>query len=248
MLPVRRNTRIGDARIHSVHAGAGDPVVLLHGLSGSHNWWRYTIPALARRYSVHVPELVGFGRSRAAGSLPGIAEMAELMTAWVAELGLERPHLVGHSMGGQTAIHMVAAGLDVRSLTLVCASGLPRELGVRAAARFVSGTLPPRRWGAMEFLPTMAIDALRTGPRRLLRASWNILSDDVTPLLPKVRCPVLVIWGAYDPLVPLEHGEAYARALNARLVVIADAAHNVMADRPSEFNPVLVDFLDRNNS
>jgi pimeloyl-ACP methyl ester carboxylesterase len=249
----RRDTYIGEVRIHSVHAGSGDPVVLLHGLSGSHNWWRYTVPALARDYSVHVPELVGFGRSRSRRH-PGIGEMASLMMEWLDELGVERPHVVGHSMGGQIAVHMAAAqepGVArarsrVRTLTLVCASGLPRAVSVRGAARFVGGTLPPRRWGVAEFLPTMAIDALRAGPRRILRASRDLLMDDVTPLLSHITCPSLVIWGALDPLVPLSHGEQYARALDARLVVIADAAHNVMADRPEEFNPVLLDFLDRN--
>jgi pimeloyl-ACP methyl ester carboxylesterase len=261
MAILRRTTRIGDAHIHSVHDGSGAPVVLLHGLSGSHNWWRYTVPAVARRYAVHVPELVGFGRSRSArgrstvrgsvGGAPngsawsGIDGMAVLMRQWLDALGIERPHLVGHSMGGQIAIHMVAAGAAVRTLTLVGASGLPRTRSLRAAARFVGGALPPRRWGAAEFLPTLALDALRAGPRRLLRSSLALLSDDVTLLLPRVACPALVVWGALDPLVPLSHGEQYAAQLpDARLVVIADAAHNVMADRPSAFNRVLLDFLD----
>ncbi|MEO5511896.1 MAG: alpha/beta fold hydrolase [Longimicrobiales bacterium] len=249
MAAIRRNTQIGDIRIHSVHAGAGSPVVLLHGLSGSHNWWRYTVPALSKRYAVHIPELVGFGRSRGRGSHPGIPEMAQLMTSWLAAIGVNRPHLVGHSMGGQIAVHMIAAGLEVRTLTLVCASGLPRDLGVRAAARMVGGALPPRGWGALEFLPTMALDALRAGPTRLVRASWQLLTDDVTPMLSRVRCPALVVWGALDPLVPLAHGEQFARALpDARLVVISDAAHNVMADRPAEFNPVLLNFLDSHNA
>jgi pimeloyl-ACP methyl ester carboxylesterase len=245
----RRDTRIGAVRIHSVHAGTGDPVVLLHGLSGSHNWWRYTIPALASEYSVHVPELVGFGRSRGSRSQPGMAEMAELMVAWLSEIGVERPHLAGHSMGGQISVHMAASGLALKTLTLAGASGLPRDIGVRGAARLLGGTLPPRRWGALEFVPTMALDALRAGPRRLLRASYELLSDDVTPLLPLIKCPTLIVWGELDPLVPLSHGERYAREIaGARLVVIADAAHNVMADRPQEFNQVLLDFLDHHRA
>jgi pimeloyl-ACP methyl ester carboxylesterase len=114
--------------------------------------------------------------------------------------------------------------------------------------RFVGGALPPRAWGALEFLPTLALDALRSGPRRLLRASFDLLSDDVTPLLARVTCPVLVVWGELDPLVPLSHGEQYVRSLaHARMVVIADAAHNAMADRPAEFNRVLTHFLDDNS-
>src|SRR5689334_24505601 len=99
MKQTRRDTRIDSFRIHSVHAGAGEPVVLLHGLSGSHNWWRYTVPALTDRYEVHIPELVGFGRSRGGRGQPAIAEMATLMTDWLHRIGVERPNLVGHSMG-----------------------------------------------------------------------------------------------------------------------------------------------------
>src|SRR3954463_3806549 len=122
MKQTRRDTRIGTFRIHSVHAGSGEPVVLLHGLSGSHNWWRYTIPALARDYEVHIPELVGFGHSRSGHGQPDIGTMASVMSEWVTALGVEHPHIVGHSMGGQTAIHMVAEGLATRTLTLACAS------------------------------------------------------------------------------------------------------------------------------
>src|SRR4051812_48341436 len=130
MKQTRRDTRIGTVRIHSVHAGSGDPVVLLHGLSGSHNWWRYTIPALAQDYEVHVPELVGFGRSRGDRSQPDIETMSSLMAEWLETIGVQNPHMVGHSMGGQTAIHMVVGGVHARTLTLASASGLPRDVGV----------------------------------------------------------------------------------------------------------------------
>ena len=60
----RTRTRLDGFRLHALHTGEGDPVVLLHGLSGSHRWWRYTVPALRERHRVHLPEMVGFGGSR----------------------------------------------------------------------------------------------------------------------------------------------------------------------------------------
>lgn len=242
----RLYTKVGNARIHSVHSGHGAPVVLLHGLSGSHHWWRFTVPALAESYRVHVPELIGFGRSRGGWRQPRLQELAQLMTAWLQALEVGPCHLVGHSMGGQIALHMVTQALPVRTLTLVSSAGIPRVLGMREAARLLSSALPPRRWGAPGFLPTIALDALLTGPRRLAQAGWYVLADDVRPLLPAVRCPALVIWGALDPVIPLEHGEELAAGLpEGRLVVLSDAAHNPMADQPREFNRVLLDFLDR---
>jgi pimeloyl-ACP methyl ester carboxylesterase len=54
-----------------------------------------------------------------------------------------------------------------------------------------------------------------------------------------------VVWGALDPLLPLADGELLAHSIaGARLVVLADAAHNPMADLPREFNRVLTEFLD----
>ncbi|MEX0907465.1 MAG: alpha/beta fold hydrolase [Gemmatimonadota bacterium] len=240
-----RQTRVGEYRIHSEHVGEGDPVVLLHGLSGSRRWWRFTTPALARRYRVHVPELVGFGRSRGGRRQPDMAKMAEVLAAWLDSLELGPLRLVGHSMGGQIALHLAAEQRMPERLALVSASGLPRAWSLRDAAQFVAGALPPRNWGAPAFVPTIAADALRAGPRTLLGAARHLLSDDVTALLPRITCPTLVLWGALDPLLPLRHGEALARGIaGARLVVLRDAAHNPMADRPNEFNRVLLDFLD----
>lgn len=241
---VQRVTPVESYRVYSEHYGAGDPVVLLHGLSGSQRWWRYTVPALAREYEVHVLDLVGHGRSRRAPRQPTIPEMAALVRAWIERIGIDRPHLVGHSMGGQIAIHIAAGDLALRSLTLVDAAGLPRRVTLREITRFMAGVLPPRAWGVPHFIPTIWLDAMRAGPRSLLRAGLHILNDDVTPLLPRIRVPTLVVWGALDPLLPMEHGRRIADAiLGARFVVFEDAAHNVMCDRPAEFNQLLLDFL-----
>ena len=241
---VQRVTRIESFRVYSEHTGSGEPVVLLHGLSGSQRWWRYTVPALAREYEVHVLDLIGHGRSRRAPHQPTIPEMASLVSAWMQELGIERPHLVGHSMGGQISVHLAASDAALRSLTLVDAAGLPRPFTLREMTRFMAGVLPPRAWGVPHFIPTIWLDALRAGPRSLVSSGLHILTDDVTPLLPSIRVPTLIVWGALDPLIPVEYGRRMADAIpGARFVVVEDAAHNVMCDRPAEFNRLLLDFL-----
>lgn len=239
-----RQTRLGECRIHSEHAGAGEPVVLLHGLSGSRRWWRFTLPVLARHFSVHVPELVGFGRSRGARQ-PDMGEMAAVLREWLDELGIGGYRLVGHSMGGQIAMHLAVEQRMPERLVLVNASGLPRSFSPREAARLMAGALPLRRWGAPTFMPTIAADAVRAGPRALMRSAWHLLRDDVSGLLSAVTCPTLVMWGELDPIIPLEYGRAFAAGIpGARLAVIADAAHNPMADRPAEFNRRLLQFLE----
>jgi pimeloyl-ACP methyl ester carboxylesterase len=240
-----RRTAVGEFQIHSEHAGLGPSVVLLHGLSGSRRWWRYTAPVLARRYQVHIPELVGFGGSRAATRQPDIPEMAAIVADWLEQVRVGDYRLIGHSMGGQIALHIAARHRSPERLVLTAATGLPRPLTLRDAAQLVAGALPPRRWGAPVFMPTIAADALRAGPRALVRATQHLLQDDVRPLLPRITCPTLIVWGGLDPMVPLAHGEAFAHSIaGAKLVVLPHAGHNPMADRPAEFNAVVLDFLD----
>jgi pimeloyl-ACP methyl ester carboxylesterase len=240
-----RTTAVGPYRIHSEHTGSGPAVVLLHGLSGSRRWWRFTVPALAAGYSVHVPELVGFGASRRPVRQPDMHEMAGIMTEWMRRVvGGSSVRLVGHSMGGQLALHMAAEQEMPERLVLVSASGMPRDWTFAEATQFISRALPPRAWGTPAFMPTIAADAVRAGPRTILQATRFLLQDDVRPLLPRVTCPTLLLWGALDPLVPLAHGQAMARRIpGARLVVLQDAAHNAMADHPVEFNRVIGEFL-----
>ncbi|HEX6939007.1 MAG TPA: alpha/beta fold hydrolase [Longimicrobiales bacterium] len=242
----RRYTEVAGYRFHSVHTGSGPAVVLVHGLAGSHRWWRYAVPALKEDFRVHVPELIGFGASRSALGLPGgIAEMAELLVRWLDAQEIDRTHVVGHSMGGQISVHLAAKWPDrAARLVLVSAAGIPRAWTLADLVRFLIELVPPRAWGRPAFLPTMVRDALRAGPRTILRATAHILSDDVRPYLGRIRSPTLVVWGRLDPLTPLSHAWIMADAIpDARLQVIPDAAHNPMVDRPRAFNALVWSFL-----
>lgn len=244
--PRHTRTRLDGFRLHAVHSGTGAPVVLLHGLSGSYRWWRYTVPALEQRFRVHLPEMIGFGGSRRPERQPTIPQMAELMVGWLDALGLDRTSFIGHSMGAQVGIHLAARWPDrIDRLVLVSAAGVPRPLSPLKAAGLAADFTSPAAWGRKTFLPTIAADAVRAGPRTLLRATRHVLEDDVRPLLPRVRASTLLLWGEHDPLTPVQDGQLMEREIHdSRLVVLPGAAHNPMADRPGAFNRSLVEFLD----
>jgi len=241
----RSRTRIGPYLLHALHAGEGPPVVLVHGLAGSHRWWRSTLPALTPHFRVSVPELVGFGASRPVLRQPDMEAMSRLLVDWMDAVDIASAHLVGHSMGAQVALHVAADAPDrVDRLVLAAPAGMPREFSPTALARFAAEIAPPRAWGDPLFLPTIARDALRAGPRTLWSAARHILTDDVRPLLPSVRSRTLVVYGALDPLIPEAHARAIADAIaDARFARLPLAAHNPMLDRPAEFNRLLVEFL-----
>jgi pimeloyl-ACP methyl ester carboxylesterase len=241
----RQVTRVGPHRVNSVHTGAGPPVVLLHGLGASARWWHATVPALATRYTVHVPELVGFGASVPAVSRLGVTDLAEVIAEWMSVTGASEAALVGHSLGGQIAVHVaVETAAAPSALVLVAPSGLLPARSAVETARWLRGWLRPRCIGEPWFLPTIARDALRCGPITLAHTFGSLMWDDLALLLPRVTARTLVVWGGLDPLLPARLGGVVAAAIpGAQLQVIEDAAHNPMVDTPEAFNRALLGFL-----
>jgi pimeloyl-ACP methyl ester carboxylesterase len=237
----------GAYRIHWAETGKGeDAVALVHGLSGSSRWWARNIRGLSAHYRVLVPDVVGFGRSRlAASALPDVPALAEVLGEWLGFAAGGPSHLVGHSMGGQLAIHVAArSGEHVKRLVLVDAAGLPRPLTPRHVTRFAYEMAPPRQWGDPTFLPVMLGDALSAGPWNVMRALRHILRDDVRPLLPDIRQPTLLLWGERDSIIPRLHGEEMRRLIpGSRLLVLRDTYHNPMVDAPEAFNQAVLAFL-----
>ena len=246
LAPRSRMTWVRPFQIHSFEFGTGEEeLVLLHGLSGSARCWRRNVASFAQRYRVVIPELVGFGRSPAPERLPSPADAADLLDAWMGEMQLGRVHLVGHSMGGQIAMHLAArhpARLD--RLVLVDAAGIPRPITPRHALRFAMELGPLWRWGDPRFLPTIVRDALTAGQWTVVGSIAHILRDDVRPLLARIEAPTLVVWGERDYFVPLLHAVELRDGIpQAQLAVLRGAGHNPMVDRAADFNRLLLRFL-----
>jgi pimeloyl-ACP methyl ester carboxylesterase len=238
----RRYLDVSGARVYYQVAGSGDAVVLIHGLSGSGRWWRRNAPALAARFRVFVIDLVGFGRSRGPFKL---AEGTDVLADWMTQVGLRRAHLVGHSMGGYLAADLAASAadrdLDVDRLVLVDAAAFP--LGWRPV-RHATSLLRAVRYMDPSFLPVLATDALRAGPRTLLLAAREVTETDLEARCAEIGAPTLVVWGEHDRVVPPAVGERLTECLpDAELVVIEGAGHNPMWDRPAAFNEAVLGFL-----
>ncbi|GAA5512201.1 putative non-heme bromoperoxidase BpoC [Deinococcus carri] len=220
--------------------GQGDPIVLVHGLSGSAHWWRRNIPALSAAHRVYVLDLAGYGQAWRQRSL-GVREAAALIAAWMDSLDLHRVTLIGHSMGGHISMHVAALRpARVQNLVLACASGLLRASPYRVALNLPRAALT----GRLTFVPRILGDAVRSGPRNLWRSAADLLRDSVQDLLPELRARTLVIWGGRDALVPPALGRALAAAIpGARYEEIPRAGHVVMVDAPARFNALVLDFL-----
>jgi pimeloyl-ACP methyl ester carboxylesterase len=227
--------------IRARSAGVGEPVILIHGLSGSAAWWAPVLGPLSQRFEVHAVDLPGFGGNRRGGRF-ALPEAAAHLLAWMDAREMARASLVGHSMGGVIAADLAARAPErVNRLVLADAPLLPIErgrLGLAASAARAGWRLPPR------FLPVLAFDALRAGPFTLRRAGLDLLAADLTPRLRRIDAPALVIWGERDPFFPAAYGRRVAEALPcAELLLLAGAGHNPMWDQPGAFARAALDFL-----
>jgi pimeloyl-ACP methyl ester carboxylesterase len=222
-------------------AGSGEPVILVHGLAGSGRWWRRNVPALVAQYRTYLVDLPRFGAMHGRGRFV-LAEAAAWLLEWMRRIGLDRAHVIGHSMGGLIAIRLAAQRPDaICRLVLVAPAGVP-------SARSVAGhALPMLRAGLHSkpgFFPLLAYDAIRAGPRTLWRAAREIVSEDVREDLAAIQAPTLVVMGQNDPLVPPTAGQVMRDTIaDARLLVLKGAGHVVMFDQPEAFNDALLPFL-----
>ena len=238
----QRRVRVGSGTVSYQVAGAGPPVVLLHGLAGSSRWWQRNIEHLARRFQVYVVDLIGFGAS--GGLHPRIFdEVAGYITAWMDQLGIWRASIIGHSMGGLVAADLAAASPErIERLILVDAAAFLIE---RHYLNHLRGLVRELFQVQIDFLSILAADAYRAGPITLWSAIYQLLTTYFSPKFSLVQAPTLLVWGEHDALVPLEIGKRLCRHLpaNNRIVVIKGAGHNPMWDRPQAFNRVVEDFL-----
>jgi len=115
------HAQLTDVSLHYVTAGAGDPVVLVHGWPSTWYEWRHVIALLAPHHRLIVPDLRGLGdSSRPRDGYDKKTVAADLWQLLSGELGLTRWHLVGHDWGGPVAFALAAAHADaIRTLAIV---------------------------------------------------------------------------------------------------------------------------------
>jgi pimeloyl-ACP methyl ester carboxylesterase len=240
--PLRHEVRVEGWPIGYEAAGEGEPVVLVHGLSGSARWWSRNVPGIAERYRIYLVDLPGFGTMRSLRRRFVLAESATWLSEWMDAAGLEHAHLVGHSMGGYVSVRLAASRPElVRRLVLVAPAGVPAE---RSMLGHLVPLLLAARHATPAFMPVLVRDALRMGPTTLWRAARDLLAEDVRADLRKIEAPTLLVWGENDPLIPPAVGDLLREEIpNCRLLLVRRAGHVPMFDQPKEFDAALLAFL-----
>jgi pimeloyl-ACP methyl ester carboxylesterase len=258
-------------RVRYFHGGEGTPLVLLHGLGGAAANWVALAPLLLPGRRLLVPELPGHCGSSPLPAAPSLDAFADRVVLVMEREGCAPAPVVGHSLGGAIALRLAIRRPEVVSaLVLAGAAGISSGRRSARYALAVTGILKPARriaphrrlvarsailkrlvfgrWGAADppALPSVVVEAFLAGPAHhtdTLSAARALVRDDPRPDLDRVRCPALVLWGACDNQLSVEDAFDYARRLRARLRVIADCGHLLIAERPEACADAISRFL-----
>jgi pimeloyl-ACP methyl ester carboxylesterase len=239
----RQVTPIGGYPVRYKVAGeTGEPVILVHGLSGSTRWWSENVEALASRYRVYLVDLPGFGAMRRSPLHQGLQAAASWLIRWMDALALQPAHLVGHSMGGQICLRVAIDRPDlVNRLALVAPAVLSASSSIFSQ---VAPLMAETRRFSPRFFAVLSYDALRAGPATLLRSARDLLAQKVEQELAAIQAPTLLIWGEKDAIVPVAVGYELRRRLpQSRLLVLKGASHVPMFHDARRFNAALSHFL-----
>jgi 3-oxoadipate enol-lactonase len=245
-------------------AGAGEPVVLVHGLSGHHGLWRRQVPALAERHLVITLDVRGHGESGKPREPWDVSTLAGDLVALLDHLGLERAALVGLSMGG--GISQTTAILypeRVRGLALLStSSSFPESTRERFRHRAEvaerDGLAPlvdsmVERWFTPEFaaahpdaVQRERAAVLANDPQAFAAACRANAARDWTAELHRIACPVLVLAGAGDPGTASHSAAVFRRELrDVEVQVIDGASHLLPIEQSERTNQLLLAFLAR---
>jgi 2-hydroxymuconate-semialdehyde hydrolase len=270
-MEIQRRTAVVDGLVTGyLEAGNGDPVILLHGGefgASAEIGWEGTIPALAVRYRVLAPDMLGFGQSaKVIDFNDGRGMRIRHIARFCDELGIDSAHFVGNSMG---AINLLVDAtsdspvLPMRTLVAICGGGdIQRNQHMQALYEY-DATLPAMRRIVEALFHDPSYPSDDDYVRRRYESSttpgaWETLAaarfrrpGAAPPAAPssqraygRVSVPTLVVEGGGDKLLPLGWAKEIADQIpRGRSAVIDGAGHCPQIEQSSIVNALLLDFL-----
>lgn len=243
-------------RFHFIESGSGVPVVFVHGNWATSAWWEPALSRLPHGYHGIAPDLRGRGRTEGSDSDYRIISLAGDLIEFIDALELDRPHLVGHSLGAAIVLETaLEVGARLRSVTVVAppwVDGMPESFNT------------PDRQRMLKEHPEFFAQALRaiapTGPddafwqRLVAEGHGQTLGATLGNLealsqwrpgfrLSQIGVPKLVIGGENDILLPPPVVERAAEALGVEAVILPDVGHSPNIEAPERFMELLAAHL-----
>lgn len=267
-----RDVTARKVRMRVIEAGAGSPLLLIHGFLVNHLEYDQIIEPLSKHFRVIAVDLPGFGESEkpSPARYPyGIEAFAEAVADVIAAMNLGRVSVLGHSMGGAVALTLAAEHPElIEKLVLVNALVYPFPLDFKARLPLlplVGPFLFKQLYGRAMFrayfrdnvfppgypLPVERIDAYydRFNTPAARESAYAVLRSmlDTRPVvarIPRITMPTLVVWGRDDRLFRPTFGQRLAREIPGARLELMETGHAPNEERPEELAALVSEFLE----
>ncbi len=245
---------VAGRRTQLLRGGKGAPLVYLHSVIGETNWLPFH-QALSRDFDLIAPAHPGFALSAGGGGLEEIEDVVLHYLDLFRQLGLDRFHLVGASLGGWIAAEFAIRYPErLERLILVDAAGL--QIDEAPAVEFPGMSASEMRAlmlddpssfvGELLFPESESPDELRALATGAFETTWNraLHSPRLLSRLHRITVPTLVLWGANDAVYPVRYAEAFRDRLpESTLHLIANCGHLPMFEQEARFVSAVTRFL-----
>ena len=233
--------------LHYRDAGKGEPLLLLHGFTGSGDDWRHVFVEPLRGFRVIAPDLPGHGRSLNPRPDFRFADVATDVFALLDQLGIDRVKAIGMSAGANTLLHM-ATQQPARMASMIHVSGTARFPDqARAIMRTMTeASRSEAEWNDMRSRHHLGDDQIRALWRhaREFADDRDDMNFDATTLA-TITANTLIVHGDRDPLYPVEVAvELYRSLPNAALWVVPLGGHGpIFGEQAAPFVKTAAAFL-----
>jgi pimeloyl-ACP methyl ester carboxylesterase len=258
---------LDDINVFYQTEGQGEPLVLLHGTSFSHDIWDSTIKEASKLFTVYAPDMPGFGRSDKPAALYGLPFYTDFVRKFLDALKIGQCAIAGMSMGGEVAAAFAAKYPDrVSRLVIVDAKGFsPLMKGLRTLPvlgsplylfMFNSRDMLRRHIEGMLYDKGILNEGLVNREWARLKdpsyrsalsrnAKYLSTADPGFPdMLKAIKARTLIIWGKEDALVPLEDAYKFKdRIPRSEVLVLERCGHVPAIEKNEELNRALLTFL-----
>ncbi len=237
---------IGEGLIHYEAIGRGRPVVFIHGWLGSWRYWMSAMEELSSGYRAYALDLWGFGDSDKTGRVFGLNAYAGLLNRFLDKLGVVRPTLVGHALGGMVALLCASqATHEVEQVVGVSVPLTHTAVNRPLASVTGNGDVLARLAGRRVRFPEVDMGIRKANASAVADSVRSAMDIDLHRILPSIEIPVLLVHGRDDSLVKLPQ-EEWLRDCgdNMRAIFIDGTRHFPMLEERNKFNRLLKDFLE----
>lgn len=235
-------------------------ILCLHGLGASADRWAKILPLLSKEYHVVAPDIVGFGYSDKPEVYYTIDFFVNFVNKFAKKLKLERPILMGASLGGQIAAETALSDSNsVEKLVVISPAGIMKE-ATPALNHYIAAAMYPTFENAKKAFQEMTgsnkVDDIYTkdfvNRMQLPNAKYAFMSavmgskaaPILTDRLHKIRIPTLIVWGKKDGLIPSKFAKQFHNNIrHSKLVLMEDCGHTPYFEKPDRFYDVVIEFL-----